>query len=146
MSIERIEKKLDRLMAHLGVGETSGGKASSVEAHEGDVATDDDLDGPYGNPELRIPRSEKWVKWADYNGRTMSDAPTDLLRQYARLLEWQAGKDEQENKVSKSGKPTAGYKRQDAARARGWAKRNQGLARSAPVSVTEQEVDGDIPF
>lgn len=139
-----IAAQLSALSAHLGVG-ASKPAASGASADASQVADDADLDSQYGSPEVRIPKSEKWAKWTHLTGKAMHECPADFLREYARLLEWQAGKDEAENKTTSSGKPTAPYKRRDAARARGWAKRNAG----APPQVhapAQADDTGDLPF
>ncbi len=85
------------------------------------VATDRDLDGKYGNPTVKfMPRD--W-NGAPYKGRRFSDCPPELLDLLANTFDWFAEQAEQKNERTNAGKPVADYKRQDAARARGWAKR-----------------------
>lgn len=149
-ALGRIEALLQQLAAHLGMGTGRGASTAASSSGGEDVADDSDLDSQYGNPDLRIPKSEKWQRWASYSGRSMSDAPPALLAEYARLLEWQASKDEQEGKVTSSGKPTAPYKRRDAARARGWARRNAAAhttgAQPLAANQMSDAADADIPF
>jgi len=117
-TLARLEKKLDALLAHLGAnGARPAGKASA----SGAVADDADLDGKYGNPEIRKPPP----RWAgeDYTGRRFSETEPAFLDTLAGFLDWKAGKAEEENKVSASGNPVAPLIRKDAARARGWAAR-----------------------
>jgi hypothetical protein len=114
------------------------------------VADDSDLDGEWGDPIVKKDPS-RW-KGDSYAGSRMSQCPSDYLRAVASLVDWQADQDEKTNHVytNKEGKqvPTAPFKRRDAARARGWAKRNEGRAVQAqPFDATTGEVgDGDIPF
>lgn len=85
------------------------------------VATDRDLDGKYGDVEIHVmPRD-----WSgpSFKGRRMSEAPAELLDLLAVMLDQFADNDERDGKLTAKGKPTAGFKRADAARARGWAAR-----------------------
>lgn len=86
------------------------------------IASDRDLDGPHGNPEVRFnPRD--WIG-ESYKGRRMSECPAAFLEQLADAFDWSAGQAERKGEQTTSGKPVAEYKRADAARARGWARRN----------------------
>lgn len=85
------------------------------------VASDRDLDGQYGNPQVKfMPRD--WTG-ASFKGRKFSDCPAELLDMFADTFDWFAQQAEQKGEMTDRGKPVADYKRQDAARARGWAKR-----------------------
>lgn len=85
------------------------------------VASDRDLDGKYGDPTLKfMPRD--WAG-ASFKGRKFSECPADLLELAAETFDYFARKAEENNELTDKGKPVADYKRQDAARARGWAKR-----------------------
>jgi hypothetical protein len=84
------------------------------------VASDKDLDGKYGNPRITFnPRD--WTG-ESFKGRRMADCSSDFLDMLAETLDYFAGKAEESGEEYK-GKPVAPYKRADAARARGWAKR-----------------------
>jgi hypothetical protein len=116
-----------------GGGQSNGG---------GEVADDYDLDGKFGDPVVtKAPK--KWIEngGAEYSGH-MSGLPSDFLLAVADFYDWQARMDDKEGKAGKTyrdkktgeEKPVTGFlKRRDAARARGWAKRNAG-AQSAPQS------------
>lgn len=85
------------------------------------VASDRDLDGKFGNPELKFtPRD--WTG-APFKGRKFADCPPELLDLVAESCDWFAQQAEAKGERTTGGKPVADYKRQDAARARGWAKR-----------------------
>lgn len=85
------------------------------------IADDADLDGAYGDPEVKfMPRD--W-KGDNYKGTKMSACPADLLDMLAQTFDYFADKAEAGGETTNSGKPVAPYKRKDAARARGWAKR-----------------------
>ena len=87
------------------------------------VASDADLDGKYGDPELRfLPRD--WTG-ESFKGRRFSECPADLLMLVASAYDYFADKAELANEKTSNGKPVAPFKRADAARARGWAVRNQ---------------------
>lgn len=100
-----------------------------------EVASDRDLDGKYGNPIVKfMPRD--W-NGASFKGARFSECPPDLLDMLANTFDWFADQAEQKNERTNSGKPVAGYKRADAARARGWAKRiREGRhVQSAPAAA-----------
>lgn len=85
------------------------------------VASDRDLDGRYGDPVLKFtPRD--WTG-APFKGRPFSECPPDLLDLVAQTFDYFATQAEQKNERANNGKPVADYKRADAARARGWARR-----------------------
>ena len=123
------------------------------------VASDRDLDSKYGDPLLKFqPRD-----WAgpSFKGRPFSACPPDLLEMVAETLDYFAGQAEAKNELTNTGKPVAPYKRADAARARGWAKRiREGRApgpradeapsgvQSVPSGWTAEGsfADDDIPF
>lgn len=78
------------------------------------VASDADLDGQYGDPEVRAKDPRDW-SGPPMKGRHFSECPADYLDLIAERFDYFAG---QETDAKK-----AGYNRKDAARARGWAKR-----------------------
>lgn len=104
------------------------------------VASDRDLDGQYGDPILRfMPRD--WTG-APFKGRRFSECPAPLLEMVAETFDYFAQKAEENDERTDRGKPKAEYKRADAARARGWAKRirdgnHQLVATGATVSQDE---------
>jgi hypothetical protein len=86
-----------------------------------EIASDRDLDGKFGNPILKFnPRD--WTGRPS-KGRRFSECPPDLLDIVARTFDWFAEQAEQKRELTDKGKPVAEFKRADAARARGWAKR-----------------------
>lgn len=88
------------------------------------VASDRDLDGKYGNPQVKFnPRD--WTG-PSFKGRTLSECPPEFLELLAQTFDYFAEQAEQKNERANNGKPVADYKRADAARARGWALRNKG--------------------
>lgn len=86
-----------------------------------DVADDRDLDSQWGNPTVKFnPRD--WTG-PSFKGRAMSECDPDFLEMLASTFDYFADQAEEKNERTDAGKPTAPYKRKDAARARGWAKR-----------------------
>lgn len=123
--------------------------AAQSPASCGAVASDRDLDGRYGDPELRLtPRD--WTG-PNYKGRRFSQCPPELLDMVADTLEWAAGKSEEKGEMTEKGKPVAQYKRADAARARGWAARirsGRHVQTTEPVSDfgSDESFGGDEAF
>lgn len=102
-----------------------------------EVADDRDLDGRYGNPTVKfIPRD--W-SGADCRGLPMSDCPAEFLDVFATTLDYLARKADDKNETTSGGKPVSEYKRRDAARARGWAKR----IRAGKVPATSTKTDSE---
>jgi hypothetical protein len=66
----------------------------------------------------------------------------------AERLDYFAGQAEASGELATNGKPAAQYKRLDAARARGWAKRNREghLPAKALDPVTDWASDPDVGF
>lgn len=85
------------------------------------VADDRDLDGRYGDPVLKVnPRD--WTG-PSYKGRRFSECPAPLLELVAETYEYFARQADEKDERTDKGKPVGDFKRQDAARARGWAQR-----------------------
>lgn len=87
----------------------------------GDVADDRDLDSQWGDPVVKFhPRD-----WHGEvcKGRPLSQCPPEFLDMLAATFDYFAKKAEESGEIANNGKPVAPYKRKDAARARGWAKR-----------------------
>jgi hypothetical protein len=121
--IVRIEHKLDVLLAHLGAGQRRPGAAAAPGAPP-EIATDADIEGPRGNPEVRFD-PKRW-EGQSFKGRTFSDCPPEFLEMLAETLEYFARKNDQEGAVDKNGGPKSRWERLDASRARAWAKRLRG--------------------
>lgn len=96
------------------------------------IASDRDLDGRFGDPVLKFnPRD--WTG-APCKGRRFSECPPDLLDMVADTFEFFATQAEAKNERTNKDKPVAEFKRADAARARGWAKRMREGKHKAPTS------------
>lgn len=105
-----------------------------------EVADDADLDGQYGNPVLKF-LPKRW-QGEDFKGRTFSECPPDLLDLLAGTFDYFAKKADENHEVTSSGKPVAPFKRLDAARARGWAKRiREGKVPQQPDAFGDDSFD-----
>lgn len=104
------------------------------------MATDADLDGKYGNPEIKAKDPRDWTG-EPMKGRKMSECPAPYLDMVAERLDYFATTAETENKLTSSGKPVAPYNRADAKRARGWAAR----IRAGYVAPSRDD-DAEITF
>jgi hypothetical protein len=131
--LERIERKLDQLLARLGgasaasgAGPSSGSvrAASPPASAGGEVASDADLDSARGNPEVRF--SPKRWSGADMKGRRYSECEPEFLDMLADALDWFAQRDDESGAVDKNGNPKSKWGRLDASRARGWSRRLRG--------------------
>lgn len=135
--------QLDRLEAML-TGQPVA--ASAAPAGATPPADDADLDSQYGDPTVRKD-PPRWTG-PSYVGAKFSDCPPDYLEMLAGLLDWQAGKSDEKNEMANNGKPRSGYLRRDAARARGWARRNAAKTTSKPKAkpATMNDPDEEVPF
>lgn len=142
--LDRIEKQLAAIAAHLGIGARQAAPTVAT------VASGHDLDGEYGNPEVR--RDPKDWRGPSMVGRRFSDCPPEFLDMVAALNDWRARKDDEagaRGEVGTKGKPKDGhFARLDAARARGWAARARASVSSggsARWAGHGSEPD-DLPF
>lgn len=114
--LESIDSTLKAMLA-LAQQRTAQVRASQPKP----VASDRDLDGRYGNPELKfMPRD--WTG-PSFKGSRLSECPADLLDLVAETFDYFAAKADEKHEITEKGKPVSEFKRADAARARGWAKR-----------------------
>lgn len=97
------------------------------------VASDADLDGQYGNPEVRAKDPRDWTG-EPMKGRRFSECPAAYLDMLAERFDFFAG---QETDAKK-----AGYCRKDAARARGWAQRIRDGRVPAMAGATSEDATG----
>jgi hypothetical protein len=112
--LRRIEQKLDevlKMLKDMPTGAKPGFTPKTV--------TDADLDGKYGNPEVRMVPS-KWTG-QDYKGWKFSDCPAEFLDELAGMLEAIARKQAQDPVKAKY----ADWSSKDAAKARAWAERHR---------------------
>ncbi len=103
------------------------------------IASDRDLDGRYGNPEIRSRDPRDW-SGPTMKGRRFSECPPEYLEMFAERLDYFAQKAEEQNEMTSGGKPKAKYLRADAARARGWVQRMRS-GKHAPPPVESSSAD-----
>lgn len=131
-TLRRIEQKLDELLkiAKLQPTATKEYAQKSVD--------DADLDGKYGNPEVRMIPS-KW-HGQDFKGWKYSDCPPEFLDELSGMLDAISRKQAGDPAKAKY----ADWSAKDAARARGWAERHRKNG-TGPVLVPAPAVDWDGP-
>lgn len=145
ISIESLLQRLVGLTSHAVKAQTPSSGST------GAVAPDRDLDGKYGDPEIKAKDPRDWTG-PTMKGRRFSECPPEYLDMVAERLDYFAEQAEAEGKVTSSGKPVAPYNRADAARARGWAKRIrsgehiQTTSVDGPSGWAQAPSDDDIPF
>lgn len=148
--LKSVDEKLTLLVNHLGAGKRSGGARSRDDA---EVATDDELDGRWGNPEVKRDPTAKYWEGESFMGTPFSDCPSDYLEALARYKEASAFMKEKQSPDDETQMKYARYDRRDAKLARGWALRNKGRS-AAPTQPTARSSapqtlmasDDDIPF
>jgi hypothetical protein len=110
----------------------------------GEVASDEDLDGKYGDPEIR----KDPPRWDgdSYAGHRMSQCSPEFLDAFAAFSDWKADRprDGDDPKWQR-------YARKDATLARGWAARIRGGSKSgkpkpAEPEQTSYDTNDEIPF
>lgn len=98
----------------------------------GEVASDHDLDGKFGNEPIRRDPSSKYWPGPSHVGDRMSDCPAEYLDALAKYKDACAHMNEKSGDASKA--KYIEYDRRDAARARGWAARiRSGKVVQAPA-------------
>lgn len=83
------------------------------------VASDTDLDGQYGDPEIKAKDPRDWTG-EPMQGRRFSECPAEYLEMVAERKDYFVSQNPQSTDEEKK---KAKYDRLDAARARGWARR-----------------------
>jgi len=157
--LSEVEKKLASVMS----GAPTGGGAAVGSSGGGRIATDRDLDSQWGDPIVK--KDPKRWQGPSYAGCHMSECSPEYLEEVASLCDWMGDKDDEQGKTWSNPKkpgsapvPASKFKREEAARARGWAKRlrERGpVQRSAPPPAEGNEFetgggadysDNEIPF
>ncbi len=117
--------------------------ARSTTATVAEVAPDSELDGKYGDPEIR--HDPKRWNGISFKGKHFSEAPPEWLDEMASFKDWAAGQDAAKGTPETDKK--AHYNRLDAARARGWAARKRAGWKSTKVAdAFDPDNDSDLPF
>jgi len=134
--LRRIEQKLDEVLKFARAQPTA-----TVE-YKQKTADDADLDGKYGDPEVRF--TSKFWQGRDYTGYKFSDTSPEFLDQHARYLDARSQQQAGDPEKAKY----AGWSAKDAARARGWAARLRARAQSVAVDDWDNDakevVGGDV--
>lgn len=100
------------------------------------IATDKEMTGKYGDPVVRS--MPKFWTGADYKGKKYSECPPELLDQVADQQEWVANKADEKSEHTDDGKPIAPFRRNDAAKARGWAQRMRKGGWTPPAPAAQE--------
>ena len=101
------------------------------------VAPDRDLNGPHGDPVVRMKDPRDWTG-PTMKGNRFSQCPPEYLDLLAERFDYFAQTAEDTNEEY-NGKPVAPMKRKDAARARGWAQRIRAGYQPKPVNGADAE-------
>lgn len=139
-----VEARLAALEARMSAAEArlnSGGSAGNANTNGAgkSIASDSVLDGQWGDTIVIKSDPKRWIEngGESFVGCRLSECPSDYLEEIAKLYDWQADQDEKKDKRYKNKKgdmvPTAPLKRSDAAKARGWARRNKNRTQAAPA-------------
>lgn len=132
--LERIEKKLDALLARQQGGGQSAGASAEIDV---------DIDGPRGDPEVRF-MPKRWTG-PDHKGQTFSSCEPEFLDLLAEAYEWFAQRDDETGALDKNGSPKSRWSRLDAARARAWAARLRGSAGESSTPRRPRATPADRP-
>lgn len=155
-TLKSIDAGIKALCAHFGAltagQRATAQSATSIAGHAiQQIASDRDLDGQYGDPEVRYdPRD--WTG-DSFVGCPLSECSPEYLDVLAESLDSYAEWADGEGKTTSRGKPVGPYKRKDASRARGWAKRLRAGWKppvredeAFPSDAAAPLTDDDIPF
>ncbi len=123
-----------------GVVDAMNGADGSDSATGPAVAPDSELDSRFGDPTIR--RDPKYWAGASYVGARYSECPSEYLIIVAESLEYFVEQDKAKANPRKNDKgvPYWQYNMKDAARARGWARRNHGKSKPPPKAPEEHGV------
>lgn len=102
--------------------------ATAAPAAGAGIASDRDLDGPYGDPEVKMRDPKEWTG-ETMVGRKFSECPAEYLDLCADRLDYFVGKN---SAGTEDEQKKARYQKLDAARARGWAARIRAGKVAAP--------------
>lgn len=116
--VEVIKSMLARTVNGAPAPSNGSGYRSSGEES---VASDEDLDGDHGDPEVRKDPTAKYWQGPSFVGERFSRTASDYLDAMAKYKDACAHMKERDGGEAKL--KYAGYDRRDAARARGWAAR-----------------------
>lgn len=154
--LKSIDARLATLNAHFGAGivhGAAGAPGGAGSAFVPTVASDRDLDGQYGNPEIKAKSPRDWTG-DDMKGKRLSECPPEYLDLTASRLDYFAEQNRAEAEDPQT--PTeqvadllkkAKYNRIDASRHRGWAARlRAGWTPPVDAPFGEPAADAGAPL
>lgn len=115
--VEALEQRVAVLQAARGA--TPAAAPAPASAPGDDIVAD--LDGEYGDPEVR--RDPPRWKGESMVGKRFSECSPEYLGELAGFKRWCAQRDDEAQAVDAKGRPKSYWARLDAARAAGWAQR-----------------------
>ena len=146
--LRSIDTSLKAILAGLRQGATTAAAPTSAPvADAGHVASDYDLNGPYGDPEVKAKSPRDWTG-PSMQGKHFSECPAEYLDLVADRLLYFAAQNAADTDPEAQKK--ARYNRLDAGRAKGWAIRIRAGYTPTPKAeaepVADAFADSDVPF
>ena len=150
--LKQINTKLDTLIALAARAATAPApqnpwngpsQAPSGQGTPPPVASDYDLDGPYGDPEVKAKSPRDWTG-PSMTGKHFSECPAEYLDLVADRLLYFAAQNAADTDPEAQKK--ARYNRLDAGRAKGWAARIRAGYKPTLKADAEAEADPFAPF
>lgn len=143
-TLKSIDASLIALVNHFDAGARAEKPSGTHRGNVPEIAPDRDLDGQYGNPEIKMKDPRDW-SGDSMKGKRMSECPPAYLDLFADRLMYFAeqldGSDEGDDLKK------ARFNRLDASRARGWAERLRKGWTPPPAEPEQAPLsDDDIPF
>lgn len=115
-------------------------RMTAIETRLGLYASDEDLDGPRGNPTIRF--TPKRFRGPGYVGKRYSEASPEFLDAFAEALQWMADNPKTD---SDEDAKKARWNLVDAARARSWARRIRSGAVPPPPEARALAGEAEQP-
>lgn len=129
--LRSIDSHLAALVRHFGIGIQGASHAPSGMPDVPAIASAADLDGKYGDPEVKAKSPRDWTGETQ-QGKHFSQCPAEYLDLVASRLDYFASQNE--SSQDDADRKKARYNRLDASRARGWAQRKRA-GWTAPVEA-----------
>src|ERR1019366_424918 len=147
-TLRAIERHLSAIVRHFGIGAQGPSQEQRGQGTVPSVASDADLDGKYGNPEVKAKSPRDWPG-DSMTGKRFSECPAAYPALVASRLDYFA--EQNAGSQDADDQKKARYNRLDASRARGWAARVRAgyVAPAAPEGFPSDAppiTDDDIPF
>ena len=147
-TLRSIDASLKLVVRHFGIGAQGPSQSQSGQGTVPSIASDADLDGKYGNPEVKAKSPRDWTG-DSMTGKYFSECPADYLDLVASRLDYFASQNDASDSADDVKK--ARFNRLDASRARGWAARIRGgyvapAPEGFPSDAGAPLSDDDIPF